>query len=91
LKSEEVKNMRKTVFAAGLLLLAGVAHAQPLRKGNLVGVHHMSVKLQPKVTMEQFVDFYNKKAVPEYEKAWPGWKVYPVRRVRGEKADGVVY
>ncbi len=89
MKSEEVKNMGKTIFAAGLLLLAGVAHAQQLRKGNLVGVHHMSVKLEPGVTMEQFVDFYNKKAIPEYEKAWLGWKAYPVKRVRGEKADGM--
>lgn len=81
--------MRKTIFAAGLLLLTGVAHAQSLKKGSLVGVHHMSVNLEPGVTMEQFVDFYNKKVIPEFEKHWLGWKIYPVKRVRGEKADGM--
>jgi hypothetical protein len=27
-------------------------------------------------------------ALPAYEKSWPGWKFYPVRRIRGEKAEG---
>jgi hypothetical protein len=39
--------------------LAGVAHAQGLKKGNLVGTHNISVKLEPGVTVEQFVDYYN--------------------------------
>lgn len=81
--------MKKAVLAAGLILWAGVAHAQTLNKGNLIGVHHISVKLEPGVTMEQFVDYYNKNVIPELEKNWPGWKVYPVKRIRGEKADGM--
>ena len=81
--------MKKTILAAGLIAWAGVAHAQGLNKGNLVGVHNIGVKLEPGVTMEQFVDFYNKKVVPELEKSRPGWKAYPVKRVRGEKADGM--
>jgi hypothetical protein len=85
----EVKKMRKPILAAGVLLLGGIAYAQELKKGNLVGVHNMSVKLEPGVTMEQFVDFYNKKVLPEHERARPGWKAYPVRRARGEKADGM--
>lgn len=81
--------MRKAILAAGLLLLAGVAHAQELKKGNLVGTHNISVKLEPGVTMEQFVDFYNKKVIPEFEKSRTGWKAFPVKRIRGEKADGM--
>jgi hypothetical protein len=88
LKSE-VKNMRKVIVAAGLLLLAGVAHAQELKKGNLVGTHKISVKLEPGVTMDQFVDYYNKKVIPAFEKSRPGWRAYPVKRIRGEKADGM--
>jgi hypothetical protein len=81
--------MRTLTLAAGLLLFAGLGYAQELKKGNLVGVHNMTVKLAPGVTMEQFVDFYNKTVLPAYEKARPGWKAYPVRRVRGEQADGM--
>ena len=58
-------------------------------QGNLVGTHNISVKLEPGVTMEQFVDYYNKRVIPEFEKARPNWKAYPVKRVRGEKADGM--
>jgi hypothetical protein len=47
------------------------------------------VTLEPGVTMEQLVDSYNKKAIPALEKSRPGWKAYPVKRVRGEKAEGV--
>ncbi len=81
--------MRKEIVAAGLLLLAAGAHAQELKKGNLVGIHNITVKLEPGVTMDQFVDSYNKKVIPELERSWPGWKAYPVKRIRGEKADGM--
>jgi hypothetical protein len=81
--------MRNTVLAAAVLVLAGAAHAQELKKGNLIGTHLMTVKLEPGVAMEQFADFYNKRVVPELEKTRPGWKAYPVKRVRGEKADGM--
>jgi hypothetical protein len=88
LKSE-VESMGKTFLAAGLLLWAGVAQAQELKKGNLVGTHSVIVKLEPGVTMERLSDFYKKRFIPEYEKSHPGWKVYPVKRIRGEKADGM--
>ena len=65
------------------------AEAQPLTKGSLVGVHNAAVKLNPGVTMEQFVAFYNTKLIAAYEKSRPGWRAYPVKRVRGEKADGM--
>jgi hypothetical protein len=39
--------------------------------------------------MEQFVDLYNKKVIPAQEQSRPGWRAYPVKRVRGEKAEGM--
>jgi hypothetical protein len=81
--------MRKGILVVGLFLVAGSAAAQELKKGNLVGVHNVAVKLAPGATMEQFVAFYNAKLIPAYEKSRPGWKAYPVKRVRGEKAEGM--
>jgi hypothetical protein len=86
---KEVTSMSKALVAVVLFLSAGVAYGQELRKGNLVGVHHISVRLEPGVTMQQFVDFYNKRVVPAYEEAYPGWRAYPAKRVRGETADGM--
>lgn len=80
--------MKKAVFAVALLTLAGIAEAQQLNKGNLVGTHAMTVELEPGVTMEQFSDFYVKKLIPEVERHQTGWKFYPVKWIRGEKADG---
>jgi hypothetical protein len=81
--------MKRAIVAAGLLLLAGVAQAQTLQKGNVVGAHTVMVKLQPGVTLEQFADFYYRKVMAAYEASRPGWKAYPVRRIRGEKTEGL--
>lgn len=80
--------MKKTILAVAVLLIAGTTEAQELKKGNVVGTHIAAVKLQPGVTMEQFTEFYVKKVIPEMERSRPGWKAYPVRRIRGEKAEG---
>lgn len=81
--------MRPSVFAVSLLALSATAvPAQELKKGNVVGVHVSAIKLAAGVTMEMFTAFFVEKAIPAYEKSWPGWKFYPVRRIRGEKAEG---
>ena len=82
--------MKKGLIAvvAGLFAMATVAEAQGLKKGNLVGTHVFSVKLAPGATMEQFADFYVRKLIPEAEKHFTGWKFYPVKRIRGERAEG---
>jgi hypothetical protein len=44
--------------------------------------------LAPGVTIEQFTEFYLSKYKPEFEKCRKGWKIYPVKWIRGMKADG---
>jgi hypothetical protein len=39
--------------------------------------------------MEQFLDFYNNKVLPALLATRPGWKAYPVKRVRGEPVEGM--
>lgn len=80
--------MRKIFLAVALLSMVGTAAAQELKKGNLVGLHLMTVKLEPGVTMERFTEFYVRKVIPAVEKHRAGWRVYPVKRIRGEGADG---
>jgi hypothetical protein len=82
--------MMKTSALAVLLtvLSASAVHAQELKKGNVVGIHVSAIQLAAGVTMETFTAFFVEKAIPAYEKTWRGWKYYPVRRIRGEKAEG---
>ena len=80
--------MEKMILGVAVLLIASTTPAQELKTGNVVGTHIAAVKLQPGVTMEQFTEFYVKRVIPEAEKSRPGWKIYPVRRIRGEKAEG---
>jgi len=81
--------MKTGVLAVAVLVASAVlVHAQELKKGNVVGMHVSTIKLADGVTIEKFTAFFVEKAVPAYEKSWPGWKFYPVRRIRGEKAEG---
>lgn len=64
-------------FACGLT-------AQSLQKGNLVGTHTMKLTLKPGVTEKQFIDFFNEKYKPAFNKAIPEWQVFLVKSIRGE-------
>jgi len=85
--------MKKLLVITAFLLFAGIAFGQTLQKGNLIGVHVMSVELKPGATMDQFIDFFNKKAKPEWEKIHEGMKVFIMKGIRGENVDeiGMLY
>lgn len=76
--------MKKLVFITAMILLSVFAFGQGLQKGNLIGTHVMTVTLQPGVTMEQFIAFYNSKVIPEINNFDPDWKVYLVKSIRGD-------
>lgn len=67
--------------------------AQPLQKGNVVGVHVATIKLKPGVTDDQFSAYYREKIIPEFEKVYPDTKLYLTRGLRGENANrlGLIY
>ena len=85
--------MKKLIIAAAFILLAGVAFGQTLQMGNLVGLHVMTINLDPDVTMNQYMDFYENKYIPEFEKILPGVKLYIAKSVRGENENsfGLVF
>jgi hypothetical protein len=78
--------MKKLILACSLLLFTSFTYCQDIKKGNLVGIHIFEAKLAPGVTIEQFVAAYNSKMIPVAEKVFPGWNIYPIKRVRGDKS-----
>ena len=79
--------MKKLLFIAALLLFAGIASGQILKKGCVVAVSSYEVTLQPDVTMNQWLEFNRTKWVPAAEKVFPGIKIFIVMGDRGESAN----
>ena len=81
--------MKKLFVIAALVMLTGIVHCQILKKDVVIAVSTYTVTLQPGITIEQYVDFLMKKYIPEYEKNFPGSKMYILRGDRGEKKDQI--
>jgi len=79
--------MKKLVLTTAIILLAGVIFGQTLQKGNLVAVHVITIELNQGVTMGQFQDFHINTLIPEYEKNFPGWRLYLTKGIRGENKN----
>ena len=71
--------MKKLIIFIIISFIARDSFCQGLQKGNLLGLHEITVKLNPNVSMEQFTAFYVNHVIPEYEKAWTGLKGYLVK------------
>jgi hypothetical protein len=69
--------------------VAKFSFSQSLQKGNLLGLHVMTIDLKPNATMDQFRTFYITKLIPEYEKHMQGAKGYIVDAIRGENANSM--
>jgi len=85
--------MKKKILIAAFLLAAGFSFGQGLQKGNLVGLHMLSINLAPGVTMDQYKTFFISKVIPEYEKQFQGAKGYLVKSIRGEQQNtfGIIW
>jgi len=74
-----------------LLCLLGISvtqiSGQTLKKDAVVAVSSYTLVLNPDVTMNQFLDFYINKYIPEFEKNFPGIKAYLLSGDRGEKKN----
>ena len=55
---------------------------QTIQKGNMVGIRTITVELKPNVTMEQVIDFYNTRWIPDADKYF-GWKFSIGKCLRG--------
>ena len=85
--------MRKLLIVSALLLFAGIAFGQTLKKGNILGVHHLTITLDPDVTMNQYLDLFENKYIPEFEKVFPDMKLILIRSIRGQNENkfGLIY
>lgn len=63
--------MKKLVIITALVLFAGVAFGQTIEKGDVIGIHAWTLKLNPDVTMNQFLELWDNTAVPALKKAIP--------------------
>jgi hypothetical protein len=54
-----------------------------LQRGQLFGVHVLTVTLKPDVTLDQFIQVFVSRVIPEYEKHWIGLHGYLVQSARG--------
>ena len=79
----------RTLLLLCLLLGFSVAQvtAQTVKKGAVVCVNTYTYTLNPDVTFNQFLDFYLKKYIPEFEKCFPGVKTYVLWGDRGDKKN----
>ncbi len=80
--------MRKLIIAVAFFLFTGVAFGQTVQKGSIVGVHTSTVTLNSGVTLDQYLDYFTNRFIPEFEKNFPGVKLFLVkglnREVKGE-------
>ena len=85
--------MKKLILTSALILLVGFTFGQTLQKVNLVGLHVMTINLDPDVTMNQFKDFFTNKVIPEWEKHFAGAKLYFLKGIRGENENsfGIIF
>ena len=81
--------MRRSLVIIVLILIAGVTFGQTLQKGNLIGVHSLTITLQPDVTMDQYMDFFTNKYIPKYQESFPGLKLQVLKGDRGENENNL--
>src|SRR5262249_41037826 len=68
------------IFVVALaLVLCGSCRGEGLEKGNLAGLHLVSVTLNPNITLEDFASAFAREVLPVYEKNWPGLKGYVLK------------
>jgi hypothetical protein len=82
--------MKKLIIAAAFILLAGVAFGQSLQKGSVLGLHVISVNLDPDVTFNQWENFGLTKFIPAINKEFQGdIELYYAKVDRGDDENGL--
>ena len=82
--------MKKLIAVTALILFTGITFGQTLQKGNLVGMHVLTINLDPDVTFNQYKDYLINKFIPAVEKQFQGdIKLYLGEGNRGDDANNV--
>jgi hypothetical protein len=82
--------MKRLMIVTAFLLFAGITFGQTLKKGCVIGVHHMTnIVFAEGATMDDLIEFNEQKYIPAFEKALPGVKVFSLKGNRGEEEDNI--
>jgi|TARA_B110000503_G_scaffold103527_1_gene154551 hypothetical protein len=68
--------MKKIALVLIISISSLFGFGQSLEKGNLMGLHVLDITLNDGVTSQQFEDYYINTVIPNYDKAYPGAKIY---------------
>lgn len=82
-----MKSIPSLFFLLLFALLTLPAQGQHLKKGNLLGLHVLTIELKPGATMQQVIDYYNNTYFPSLTKNAKGIKGYLVKGRRGEDVN----
>lgn len=84
--------MRKLLVVTALLLIAGIAFGQILKKGAVLAIRQSTeLVLKPDVTMNQYLNVIMTKWAPEMEKLFPDTKLIFMKGDRGIMANDYVW
>jgi hypothetical protein len=83
----------KTFLLLIVFLFFGISQisAQTLNKGGVLAISTYKMIFQPNVTMNQFLDFYMNKYIPENDKYYPGTKSFILKGDRGAMKNEVSF
>lgn len=79
--------MKKLMIVLAFFLFTGATFSQALNKGNLIGLHLLTITPNPDVTFNQFMDFFMNEWIPKYEESFPGLKLKVIKGNRGENEN----
>lgn len=79
--------MRKLIIATVFILFSGVAFGQALQKGGVVGYHEWTIKLNPGVTADQFLEIWDSKGVPVMKNAIPEQTPFLLKGISADNKD----
>lgn len=73
--------MKKLTIALAFILFTGVAFGQTLQKGEVVAFHRYELTLNAGVSIDQYMDFWENKIIPQAEKVFSGLKAHMLKGI----------
>jgi hypothetical protein len=83
-KNNNLVTAMESEFTDWIILPQSTASELDLKKGTVLGLHYIDLKLEQDVTLNQYLDFLAVKYIPELEKIAQGWTIYMLKGDRGQ-------
>ena len=75
--------MKKHLLTLFAILAFGSLQAQDLQKGNILGIHTLTIALDPNASLNEYTDYYSNKLLPALRKEFPDAGIYMLKGKRG--------